>query len=292
VAINNAIRLLGVVLLAGLAAPVLSAQEASDPTSGGGLSAVPSVVPAVLSQGPARAPKVTCAGGQLTISANNATLGSVLAAVHACIGVQIDVPAGAGGSRTFEELGPGPERQVLEALLSGTNFNYVIGSSDSDPGKVETVLLMERPTETAANAPQGDRSLPSGRRGWMGAIRNAQRAGAPVEDNSQSADEPAEAPAVEEPAAAPTPPENVNATPAPASDTPAPAAEAPPTPSVLPEATAMTTTGSPAPELSPSVGLSTDTGKSTADRITEMQQMFQQRKQISQGQSSVNAQPQ
>jgi len=141
---DNAVRLLGVVLLAGLTATAMEGQGASGPTNGGSQIANASAAPAIMSQGPARTPKVTCAGDQLTISANNATLGSVLAAVHACIGIQIDIPEGAGKSRTFEELGPGPEREVLEELLSGTGFNYVIGSSDADPGKIETILLMER----------------------------------------------------------------------------------------------------------------------------------------------------
>jgi hypothetical protein len=248
----------------------------------------------MMSQGPARVPKVTCADGQLTISANNSTLGSVLAAVHACIGVQIDIPEGIGGIRTFEELGPGPERQVLEALLSGTDFNYVIGSSDADPGKVETVLLMERTTETATNAPSADHSLTPARRLWMGALKNANRAGASGEDSTQAASEPPEPPAVDEPATAPSPADNINAapTPTPASDTPAPTADASPAPPALTEGAGLTTTGSPAPELSPSVGPATDTGKSTTDRITEMQQMFQQRKQISQSQSSANSQTQ
>jgi len=291
---KSAIRLLGVVLLAGIGAPAFSAQEASDPTIGSAQNALASAVPALMSQGPARTPKVTCADGQLTISANNSTLGSVLAAVHACIGVQIDIPEAAGGIRSFEELGPGPERQVLEALLSGTDFNYVIGSSDADPGKVQTVLLMERTTETASNSPSADRALTPARRAWMGALRNAKRAGASGEDSTQTAEDPAEAPVVDEPTPQPAPAENINPAPAPApaSDTPAPAADASPAPPALPEGAGLTTTGSPAPELSPSVGPATDTGKSTTDRITEMQQMFQQRKQISQSQSSANSQTQ
>jgi len=302
VAINSAIRLLVVVLLAGLSAPALRAQEASDPTNGSNQNAPAGAVPAIMSQGPARTPKVTCADGQLTISANNSTLGSVLAAVHACIGVQIDIPEGAGGSRTFEELGPGPERQVLQELLSGTDFNYVIGSSDADPGKIETVLLMERTTETASNTPSTDRSLAPARQAWMGALRNAQRAGTSSEDSKQTADQPAEAPVMDEPGTSPVPAENVNAAaaPAPASDGPAPTpaptpaqtADAIPTLPTLPEGAAATTTGSPAPELSPSVGPVTDTEKSTTERISEMQQMFEQRKQINQSQSSANSQPQ
>jgi hypothetical protein len=296
-AINNAIRLLTSVLLVALAAPALSAQGISDPTNGGGQEAIGGVdakPPATLAESLPRAPKVTCDGDQLTISANNSTLGSVLAAVHACIGIQIDIPAGAGGGRTFEQLGPGPERQVLESLLSGTDFNYVIGSSDADPGKVETVLLMERTTEVAANAPPSDRSLSPARRLWLGAVKNARRADTSGDDGAQPTDETSEAPAVDEPAPPPAPAENVNAapTPAPASDTPAPTADASPAPPTVPEGAALTSTGSPAPELSPSVGPVSDTSKSTEQRIADMQQMFEQRKQIGQSQNSSSGQPQ
>jgi hypothetical protein len=41
----------------------------------------------------------------LTIIADNSTLGGVLAAVHSCIGVQVDIPEGAAGKRVFENLG-------------------------------------------------------------------------------------------------------------------------------------------------------------------------------------------
>jgi hypothetical protein len=284
------------VLLVALVAPALSAQGMSDQTNGGGQEGIGGAAtpPATLAENPPKAPKVTCDGDQLTISANNSTLGSVLAAVHACIGIQIDIPAGAGGGRTFEQLGPGPERQVLESLLSGTDFNYVIGSSDEDPGKVETVLLMERTTEVAANAPPSDRSLSPARRLWLGAAKNARRADTSGDDGAQPTDETSEAPAVDEPAPQPAPAENINAvpTPVPASETPAPTADASPAPPTLPEGAALTTSGSPAPELSPSIGPSTDTGKSASERITEMQQMFEQRKQISQSQSSANAQAQ
>ena len=303
-AINSAIRLVGFVLLAGLAAPALSAQEATDQIGGGGLDSFHSAtaaLPARLAENPPKAPKVTCDGDQLTISANNATLGSVLAAVHACIGVQIDIPSGAGGGRTFEELGPGPARQVLETLLSGTDFNYVIGSSDADPGKIETVLLLERKAEVAANAAPIDRSTAAGRRAWMESMRNASRSGSTAEV-SQPTEEPAETSAVEDtpatPALAAAPPAdatNANAGQPPASDTPAaPVADAPPAPPAAAEMIVAPSSGSPAPELSPSVGMAPDSGKSTADRISEMQQMFAQRRQIQavQSQSPANGQTQ
>ncbi|PYY16043.1 MAG: hypothetical protein DMG60_16080, partial [Acidobacteria bacterium] len=62
----------------------------------------------------------------------------------------MDVPESAAKQRLFASLGPGPVRQVLASLLSSTDFNYLIQSSDSDPQKVRTVLLMARTTGDSA----------------------------------------------------------------------------------------------------------------------------------------------
>jgi hypothetical protein len=42
------------------------------------------------------------------------------------------------------ELGPGPARQILASLLSDSNFDYLIQASDADPEKIQSVLLMPR----------------------------------------------------------------------------------------------------------------------------------------------------
>lgn len=298
-AINLTIRLFASVLLAGVAVPALGAQEPSDSLIGGGVgvlqSAKATTEPTMPESAP-KAPKVTCEGGQLRISANNSTLGSVLSAVHACLGVQIDIPEGVGTERMFEELGPGPEREVLESLLSGADFNYVIGSSDANPQKVETVLLMERKTEVAMNTPPTDRSLTPARRIWMESLKSAKRAAGAADDSSLSASDSPDTPAAEEPTPAPVPADNATASAgqAPASDTPVPVAPSPDassTPSVVP-GIAVTPSGSPGAELSPSIGPDTDTSKSTEERIAEMQQMFAQRKQITQSQGPATSLPQ
>lgn len=101
-------------------------------------------------------PMVVCNGTELTISTNNSTLGSVLTEVHKCIGVKIDMPDGAAAIRVFNKLGPGPAQKVLVDLLTSSGYDYVIGSSQSDPDKVETILLMTRqddaPTGVISNA--------------------------------------------------------------------------------------------------------------------------------------------
>ena len=294
-AIKQTIRLLVSVLLAGLAFPALSAQELPDPTHGATAgSTAPAPAPR-LAESPPKAPKVTCVGGQLKISADNSTLGSILSAVHACIGVQIDIPAGAGAQRTFEELGPGPEREVLESLLSGSDFNYVIGASDADPQKVETVQLMERKTELAANTIPMDRTMTPARRAWLESRQNLLRAGTSGTEPPPSVDESTnDTPAADDAAVAPAQADNPSTSAAPAqaaaSDPPAPAADQPaPTspggiiaPAVTSDASTVSTATNPA----------LDSGKSTAERIADMQQMFEQRKHMAaQSQSTTASQP-
>jgi hypothetical protein len=90
-------------------------------------------------------PTISYAGGQLRINALDSTLGDVLAKVGAVTGVDIDLPPGANSERMhIVDLGPGPARQILVALLSDSNFDYLIQASDIDPEKIQNVLLMPR----------------------------------------------------------------------------------------------------------------------------------------------------
>lgn len=282
-AIGNAIRPLSFGLLVALSASASTAQAAPATINGasqeaGSVSAL-AHSPAVAEMAPPKAPKVTCVGDQLTISADNSTLGGVLAAVHTCTGVKVDIPDGAAGSRVFEELGPGPARQVLESLLSGTDFNYVIGSSDADPQKVETVLLMMRTTDDAPASEAGDRTMTPVRRAWLQAQRN-RRSSAPSGDESgPAAEEPSAVPAADDAATAPADSGKANGTQTPPGDTPTPAADAPVPPDgsiAAPVPTADSSSGA-------NPALTSD--KSTEERISDMQQMFEQRRHMNQNQN-------
>lgn len=105
---------------------------------------------------PATAPQVTYENGQLKIVADNATLGSILKDVRQLTGASIDLPANGAPERVVTNLGPGMPRDVLALLLNGTQFNYVMLGSNSDPGAVSTVLLSPKPssgdTQTVASA--------------------------------------------------------------------------------------------------------------------------------------------
>jgi hypothetical protein len=102
--------------------------------------------------------KVSYQGGLLTISAQNSTLGEILRDVRKLTGASIDVPPGSAvtGERVIAHLGPGAPRDVLAGLFNGTQFNYVMLGSSSDPTAVSSVVLTLKTsaageTQTAAN---------------------------------------------------------------------------------------------------------------------------------------------
>jgi hypothetical protein len=97
-------------------------------------------------QRPAIAPVVTYANGKLTIVAKNSTLSDILAAVGEKTGAAIDVPEDAT-ERVVSELGPGPAREVVAALLNGSHFNYVMVGTETNPNSVARVILTAK-TET------------------------------------------------------------------------------------------------------------------------------------------------
>jgi hypothetical protein len=86
-------------------------------------------------------PQVRYQQGQLTIVANNSTLGDVLNAVRAQTGANIEVPAGFGGERVMARLGPGPASDVLASLLQGSKLNYIILGDPENPSAIRTVVL-------------------------------------------------------------------------------------------------------------------------------------------------------
>jgi hypothetical protein len=92
---------------------------------------------------PATPPQVTFQGGQLTISAQNSTLGDILKAVRAQTGATIDLPGNAS-ERVVGQFGPAPARDVLASLLNGSHFNYMLLGSATDPNALDRVILMAK----------------------------------------------------------------------------------------------------------------------------------------------------
>lgn len=110
--------------------------------------------PPTLEQQPAVAPEVLYRGGQLTIIARNSSMSDVLAAVRRVTGANIDRPPSGGGERVVGQFGPGLPRDVLNHLLNGSRYDYIILGSATRPGAIDRVLLTQRgaPTQGAAVA--------------------------------------------------------------------------------------------------------------------------------------------
>lgn len=273
----DASRLLSVGLLIVLSASCAGGQQTPAADEKANTQAVASSTePKTMTELPPVPPKVICNGDQLTIAADNSTLGSILAAVHGCAGVQIDIPDGATSSRVFDHLGPGSIRQVLTTLLNGTDFDYVIGSSVSNPQKIETILLTLRTSDAPAGNATGDRSVTPLRRAWMQSRENAKPAPARSSEEPSQVTGDSSTPAVaDDSTSAPADSPSGTVPQAPANSPNPPAADAPAASAEPPAAPPADAGANSSPEKSP-----------TEDKITNMQQLFEQRKQMIENQSA------
>ena len=89
-------------------------------------------------------PEIAWDGKQLTIDAENSKLSDILLAIRAKTGASVDFPGGATSERVAVHLGPAPVREVLSSLLYGTDFDYVIQSTDDDEDGLRSVVVTLR----------------------------------------------------------------------------------------------------------------------------------------------------
>jgi len=251
------------------APPVPASAEAAD-TAAAAPAPVPDY-PKRPAELPAQPPKVICHGDEITISANNSSLLEILQAVKGCTGAKIDIPGDAISVRSFEQLGPGPARSVLDQLLSGTPYNYVILSSEANPLKLESVMLTMRGSDgdKPASLPP-DLPVTNGRRLWQHMQKFDKPDPSQLNEDGTLIDPDAAAAAQAE-APLPAKAADPGASPAangsaPTPDASATAAAEPPPASAAP------------PPLTPNANA--DPSQAVQDRISQMQQMFNQRQQM------------
>jgi hypothetical protein len=121
-------------------------------------AAQPALPPPTLAQMPATPPQVSFQGGQLTISAQNSTLGDILKAVRVQTGATIDLPGNAP-ERVVGNFGPAPARDVLASLLNGSHFNYLLLGSETDPSALDRVILMAKSSSAAVSDAQPQNTM-------------------------------------------------------------------------------------------------------------------------------------
>jgi hypothetical protein len=193
--------------------------------------------------------RVTSDGNQLIIQAKDCALSQILDAVRAKTGANIDVSGGAAEHMTVN-IGPGPARQVISSLLGWTDFDYVIQGSDGDSVTIQSIMLFPKTKSTSSPA-AGTPALGPHRQPLAG--------------------QPSTPPEPVTPPPAPEPPQSESAAPA------EPTAEATPpstTPTPIPTNYERTAANGAAPDPT--------AGKSTTEMIQDMQQLYEQRKQIQQ----------
>jgi len=141
-------------------------------------------------------PEISWDGKQLTIDAENSKLSDILLAVRAKTGASVDFPGGAT-ERVAVHLGPAPVREVLSALLYGTDFDYVIQAPDDDEDGLRSVVVTVRggksdDTMVVADTPQ-QQLRPGGMRlmpGYAGPSKPAFQAAAEAAAAEKDKDQP------------------------------------------------------------------------------------------------------
>jgi len=117
---------------------------------------------------PATPPKVSMSAGQLSIIAENSTLGDVLNAVKKVTGAAVDAPNSATNERIVVSLGPGQPQEVLHQLLAGSKFDYIILGSPTNAAAIDKIILTPRSGAGGANGPMtAGASQPGPPRGYQ-----------------------------------------------------------------------------------------------------------------------------
>ena len=129
--------------------PVVQSEAQPDEQPAAPVAAPAPPVPPTLEHTPSRLPTVTLQHGALTIVAYNSTLRDILEAVQSQTGAMIDIP-GDANERVIVRLGPGPVRKVLDSLLNGSAYNYVMLASAADPDALAKIVLTAKPSEEKA----------------------------------------------------------------------------------------------------------------------------------------------
>jgi hypothetical protein len=110
---------------------------------------------------PPRRIEVQFRNGKLSIWADKVTLAELLNEVHVKTGASIPIPAGAEQELVVANMEPGPASDVLASLLNGSRFNFIMISSDTDPNRLKSVILMPRAGTAGLRAGNYQPNIPS-----------------------------------------------------------------------------------------------------------------------------------
>jgi hypothetical protein len=116
-------------------------------------SSQPQAVPPAQSTGaelrPPSPASISYAGGQLTIFADNSALSDILKTIGKTLGARLEGTT-PGAERVFGQYGPGQPREVLDSLLHGSKYDFILVSPIDDADRVQRILLSPHGAASAA----------------------------------------------------------------------------------------------------------------------------------------------
>ncbi len=104
------------------------------------------------SQMPPSPPRITYAGGKLTVVTNNAVLDDVVAGIGKAIGANVQGIQPQASERVFGQFGPAVPSQVIDTLLTGSQYDFVLVGSAGNFGSVREIILSRKSTGTDQSA--------------------------------------------------------------------------------------------------------------------------------------------
>jgi hypothetical protein len=125
----------------------IQAGPAASPVVAPSITSAPaSIAQPAVSATPAPEPtaSVHYAQGQLTVTSQSASLGTVLKLISAKTGAVIDLAPELQNEPVVAQIGPSGVREVMTALLDSPRIDYIIMGSGAAPGGLERILVRTR----------------------------------------------------------------------------------------------------------------------------------------------------
>jgi hypothetical protein len=116
----------------------------SNPIPAAPVAVPPVALPVEPREKPLKQPVISWDGKLLTIDAENSALSDILLGIRARTGASVEMPPNTASEHVAVHLGPAPIRDVISSLLYGTDYDYIVQASDSDPDGLRAVILTLR----------------------------------------------------------------------------------------------------------------------------------------------------
>jgi hypothetical protein len=122
-------------------APVQTPQSAATQTQG----------PYGLALQPANPPRISYANGELTVVADNSSMTDIMSGIERATGARLE-GSQPDTERVFGQFGPASPRDVLDSLLSGSRYDFILVGAIDDPGGVKTIMLSPHGSSAAGGS--------------------------------------------------------------------------------------------------------------------------------------------